>query len=64
MSFALFIALNLILSIVSLLIVGGCLLFAYRLRDEPTIDADWRDWWHPLPVALVAEDDAPYGVAA
>ena len=56
MTFTLIITLNLILSILAVLVVYGCLHLAYRLPDEPRLDADWRDWGEPLPVALVARD--------
>ena len=64
MTFPLFIALNLSLSILAVLVVYGCLILAHRLPDEPRLDADWRDWGHPLPVALVADHDNPNGRAA
>jgi hypothetical protein len=56
MTFTLIIALNLSLSILAMLVVYGCLYLAHRLPDEPGLDADWRDWGHPLPVALIAQD--------
>lgn len=70
MTFTLLIVLNLGLSILAMLVVYGCVLLAHRLPDEPVLNADWRDWGHPLPVALFSDDlaapaaDLPYEVAA
>jgi hypothetical protein len=64
MTFTVFIALNLSLSILAMLVVYGCLLLAHRLPDESRLDADWRDWGHPLPVALVVDHDTTNGRVA
>lgn len=64
MTFTLIIALNLSLSILAVAVLYGCLLLAHRLPDGPALDADWHDWGHPLPVALVARDPAPVAQTA
>lgn len=59
MTYTLMITLNLILSLIVILGIAGCVHLAYRLPAEPDVDADWRDWGEPLPVALAAEADVP-----
>jgi hypothetical protein len=55
MTFALFLTLNLSLSIIAMLRVAGCVLIAHRLSDKLPVDAGWCDWGNALPVALVAQ---------
>lgn len=56
MTFTPFIALNVILSILALLVVYGSVLLAHRLPDAASLDADWRNWGQSLPVAFAGEE--------